>query len=201
MNFYGIDYNTIFTYVQHHCPWALPYIQYILYAAPSVLFVVGWITDRLPDPGYQIEPFSDIEIAGKLSGPIFSVIDKVVTWSNQFVVLLNYLLSTRLYSWIYSFLCMISRRVKKTEQGGDSVKLPPQKELPTSLADLQSGKLNADNLTPEQIQARARLLSDELAKSSNKVLRSVTAQRAAQFDANKPAAPAPVTPEKDTPHQ
>ena len=181
MDFYGIDYNTIFSYVQRHWPWALPYIQFLMYSIPVVLFVSGKIANRMPPPGYQIMLFSDAALLGKLNTNWYNTIDRAVRFANQFVVLANFILTTRPYAAVYHILGALGNRVKK-EPDGVSVSahiLPP-------IASHDDGDdahvVTADNLTAEQIQSRAKFLSEQLASASVKTLRTVAAQKVVQLD-------------------
>lgn len=198
MDTFGINYDTILTYVQHHCPWALPYIQFILYCVPGFLFVFGWIADRLPAPNYQISEFSDATIAGKLDTKWFAPIDKLVKSGNQVIILLNYILSTRVYLLVYLIICALGRRMRKMSDAADRAKATLTKQgVPAPLCDLEQTHVNADDLTPDQIRKRARLLSTELTKAQTKDIRAVAAQRTTQFDKDAPLTKASTLPPVD----
>lgn len=183
MDFYGIDYNTIFSYVQRHWPWALPYIQFLMYTIPVILFVSGKIANRMPPPGYQITPFSDAVLLGKLNSGWYSTIDRIVRIANQFVILTNFILTTRPYAALYHLLGALGDRVKR----GGVIPVAVHVPLPSTDASEtdDSRVVNADNLTAEQIQSRAKFLSEQLASASVKTLRNVAAQNVTQQDVSK----------------
>lgn len=181
MNFYGIDYDTIFSYVQRHWPWALPYIQFIMYGIPVILFVSGKIASRMPVPGYQIDLFSDQALSGKLNARWFSAIDKLVQSGNQVIILVNFILSSRIYAAMYHILGALGNRVKKADAQSVLVN-PALTKAEFSTATNSIDVATADNLTAEQIHARASFLSDQLAQANTKTLRDVAAQKAVQLD-------------------
>ena len=182
MDFYGIDYNTIFSYVKDHWPWALPYIQFIMYVTPFVLFASGKIANVMPTPGYQITLFSDATLSGKLNSRWFGVIDRFVQSGNQAIILMNFILSSRIYVVLYHILGALGNRVKKADaQSGLPKTIVSPMPQPKSNPD-EAPVVTADNLTAEQIQTRAKFLSDQLASANSKTLRNVAAQKVVQLD-------------------
>lgn len=175
MDFFGIDYDTILAYTQKHDPKLVPILHFLFYIIPPVLYVCGVVAKRLPEPGYQIQYFSDYELLGKVPAFLTTPIDKLVNWANQFVIFLNYILNTRPYLWFYKIMCKLGRRMNKK-----SLKLRNPQEAysqdNTPIDDL-TNPVTADNLTAGDIKKRAQLLSSELEKAAPKVTRAIAAQR------------------------
>ena len=187
MDSFGIDYNTIFSYVHRHWPWALPYIQFIMYVTPFVLYASGKIADHMPIPGRQFTLFSDIDLYGKLNERWYRMVDKFVQSGNQVIILINFILKSRLYALAYHILCTLGNRVKKTDDVTPTPKIivTPQPTPKVSHDPDDIPIVSPDNLTPEQIQTRSKFLSDQLTKASVKTLRTVAAQKVVQLDTPK----------------
>lgn len=189
MDFFGIDYTTIIDWVQQHDPKAVPYLQFLLYVVPIILIVCGKIARHLPVPGYQIVLFSDTDIEGKFPNFLVNPINKLVKISNEFVIFLNFIFSTRPYKWFYTAMYKLGSRINKSEAN-----LPPPPanltSLPIDNSDIPE-HVNADNLTPEEINIRTKLFVSELEKESAKTIRLLAAQRVKERQLSQQAASDP----------